>query len=257
MTFEAPPAQPEKTGTGNLFDRWGRRGTAIIAVMSAAVLLILGATIGFAAGNRDDSTAASNSPGDNSGDVGFLRDMIVHHEQGVLIAHYAEQNSADAEIKLMAYDINYTQTSQIGQMSGFLMLWELPIGSFAVRMAWMSGSDSHLNMGAPTTSGEIITGAALMPGMATDAEIAKLQAMTGTDSDSYFLQLMVRHHQGGTEMMEYAAQNATNPVVKNLASKMALSQGSEISVMTQMLTERGLSPLPFDSEAVLTPIATS
>ena len=63
-----------------------------------------------------------------------------------------------------------------------------------------------------------------MPGMATDSEIAKLQGLTGTESDIYFLQLMIRHHQGGVPMMQYAAEHATNPVVRNFASKMAQSQ---------------------------------
>ena len=83
-----------------------------------------------------------------------------------------------------------------------------------------------------------------MPGMATSDEIAKLKSLSGAESDTYFLQLMIRHHQGGAPMMQYAAEHATNPVVRNFASKMALSQSAEISVMTQMLAERGAQPLP-------------
>ena len=45
-------------------------------------------------------------------------------------------------------------------------------------------------------------------------------------------------------MMQYAAGNATNAVVRNFASKMALSQSAEIAVMTQMLADRGGQPLP-------------
>ncbi len=83
-----------------------------------------------------------------------------------------------------------------------------------------------------------------MPGMATTAEIQKLQGLKGTESDTYFLQLMIRHHQGGAPMMAYAAEHATNPVVRNFAGKMAQSQAAEIVVMTQMLAERGAQPLP-------------
>ena len=54
------------------------------------------------------------------------------------------------------------------------------------------------------------------------------RALQGTESDIYFLQLMIRHHQGGTAMMEYAAEHATNPVVRNFAQKMADSQSAEI-----------------------------
>jgi uncharacterized protein (DUF305 family) len=218
-------------------------------------------------------------------DAGFARDMIVHHDQGVLMAHYAEQNTTDPEIGVMAYDIGYTQTDQIGQMQGWLSLWDLPESTDAARMSWMQGSD-HAGHGltpgttgaaagdsaspasgdhdhpslsgtsvssapasaaAPATTGAPETSSdqtPLMPGMATDSEMARLKALRGTESDIYFLQLMVRHHQGGTAMMEYAAERATNPVVRNFAQKMADAQSAEISVMTQMLQERGAEPLP-------------
>jgi uncharacterized protein (DUF305 family) len=109
--------------------------------------------------------------------------------------------------------------------------------------------DSHgMTMGAATppaaSSGAAAAEVPLMPGMATDSEISTLQGLTGAASDTYFLQLMIRHHQGGVPMMQYAAEHATSPVVRNFASKMAQSQESEISVMTQMLAERGAQPLP-------------
>ena len=181
--------------------------------------------------------------------------MIVHHDQGVLMAHYAEQNAADPEIGVLAYDINYTQTDQIGQMQGWLSLWDLPEFSNEAHMAWMHSADGGhgMDMGGGATaaagSGTAVSGTAaadapLMPGMATTAEIAKLQSLSGVESDIYFLQLMVRHHQGGAPMMQNAAEYATNPVVRNFASKMADAQSAEISVMTQMLAERGAEPLP-------------
>jgi uncharacterized protein (DUF305 family) len=196
--------------------------------------------------------------------------MIVHHDQGVLMAHYAEQNTTDPEISVMAYDIGYTQTDQIGQMQGWLSLWDLPEFGDGTHMGWMGGTAAaHGGMdmasaaagvtadgdsaATPTDASEQPGGAPsaggaaavpLMPGMATDAEIEKLKGLTGAESDTYFLQLMVRHHQGGAPMMQYAAEHATNAVVRNFASKMAQSQAAEISVMTQMLAERGAQPLP-------------
>ena len=87
-------------------------------------------------------------------DAGFAQDMIVHHDQGVLMAHYAEQNTTDPEIEVMAYDIGYTQTDQIGQMQGWLSLWDLPEFSNAEHMAWMQGADGHggMVMGSAGTS---------------------------------------------------------------------------------------------------------
>jgi uncharacterized protein (DUF305 family) len=80
--------------------------------------------------------------------------------------------------------------------------------------------------------------------MATNAEIAQLRDARGEAADVLFLQLMIRHHQGGVPMMQDAADHAGNPIVRNFAGKMLETQQSEIAVMTQMLQQRGAEPLP-------------
>jgi uncharacterized protein (DUF305 family) len=85
----------------------------------------------------------------------------------------------------------------------------------------------------------------LMPGMATDDEISKLKSLHGKASDVYFLQLMIRHHEGGTPMMEYAARRAGNLVVRNFAQQMILTQSTEVRDMTTMLQLRGAAPIPY------------
>ncbi len=265
-----PPPPITDGGPADLAERPGRsRGMMILLLAAAAVVLLLvGATLGLALSGSFRSEPAT--PDSTSVDAGFARDMIVHHDQGVLMAHYAEQNTQDPEIGVMAYDIGYTQTDQIGQMQGWLSLWDLPESTDAPRMGWMGGDQGGHDMGAMTSAADGAATAAptataattaesaasgtapatsagetpLMPGMATNSEIARLQALRGPESDTYFLQLMIRHHQGGQSMMEYAAEHATNPVVRNFADKMAQSQSAEISVMTQMLAERGAQPLP-------------
>ncbi|CAM5316445.1 hypothetical protein SFUMM280S_03807 [Streptomyces fumanus] len=42
----------------------------------------------------------------------------------------------------------------------------------------------------------------LMPGMATDAEMAKLDTLSGQRAEVYFLRLMTEHHKGGVHMAE-------------------------------------------------------
>ena len=242
VSAEPGPAQPRRRGV-----------LVFMLVAGAIVLLLVGATAGLALSGRLLGSADATTPDNASVDAGFARDMIVHHDQGVLMAHYAEKNTTDPEIDVMAYDIGYTQTDQIGQMKGWLSLWDLPESGDGTHMGWMGAAvDSHgMTMGATTaasapaaSSGAAAAEVPLMPGMATASEISKLQGLTGAASDTYFLQLMVRHHQGGAPMMQYAAEHATSPVVRNFASKMAQSQAAEISVMTQMLAERGAQPLP-------------
>ena len=268
-TAGPPPAGPEPTDpsdapvspAGGSSTR--SRTTLIVLIAAGAlVLLLVGGTLGLALSGRFGNSAPA-TPDSSSVDAGFARDMIVHHDQGVLMAHYAEQDTTDPEISVMAYDLGYTQTDQIGQMQGWLSLWDLPESGDGTHMAWMGGAaGSHGAMDLTTAAGTdagtaagtvaptgiassgASSGSALMPGMATTDEIDKLKGLTGTASDIYFLQLMVRHHQGGLPMMQYAAEHGTDPVVRNFADKMAQTQQSEISVMTQMLTQRGAEPLP-------------
>ncbi|MEP6561632.1 MAG: DUF305 domain-containing protein [Nakamurella sp.] len=236
-TGTAPTAAPA---------RWNSRTLTFLIAAGAVVLLLVGATAGLALSGKFGSSAPA-TPDTSSVDAGFARDMVVHHDQGVLMAHYAEQNTTDPEISVMAYDLGYTQTDQIGQMQGWLSLWDLPEFTDGSHMGWMgSDADQHgaMAMGTTTSGSAAVAQGAVMPGMATNDEIATLRNLRGTESDIDFLQLMIRHHQGGQPMMRYAAEHGTNPVVRNFAGKMADSQDSEISVMTQMLAARGAQPLP-------------
>jgi uncharacterized protein (DUF305 family) len=92
----------------------------------------------------------------------------------------------------------------------------------------------------PTATG----GVSAMPGMATDEDLAALRAATGPQLDVLFLQLMLRHHEGGAGMLEYAAERAAEPQVRNLAAQMLRSQTTESDYLRQLLTERGGQPLP-------------
>ena len=82
-----------------------------------------------------------------------------------------------------------------------------------------------------------------MPGMATQSEINKLLSLTGKPLDIYFLQLMIRHHQGGIPMAQYAAAHAGQSYVRDLARKMVQNQSNEIVTMEQLLRQLGGSPL--------------
>ena len=82
--------------------------------------------------------------------------------------------------------------------------------------------------------------------MASSEELAALRAARGTELDVLFLQLMLRHHQGGLPMMEYGAQYASTDVVRNIAQKMVDTQTGESELITSMLTERGGQPLPMN-----------
>lgn len=58
-----------------------------------------------------------------------------------------------------------------------------------------------------------------------------------------FLQLMIRHHQGGTQMAVYATDHAEIAAVRTLACSIAETQSGEIRTLSEMQTDRGGTPL--------------
>jgi uncharacterized protein (DUF305 family) len=219
-------------------------------VITAAVLavLLLGAAIGLLIKLPGSDTAST--PARDSVDVGFSQDMAAHHLQGVQMANIARDRSTTLEIKQLAFDIESTQLEQIGRMKGWLFLWGLPEqSSDGKHMEWMESADHPHSNGAGSgmqnsgTTGSGV-GAAVMPGMASSEELAKLRSLSGTELDTYFLQLMLRHHVGGAPMAAYAADHAGQSVVRLLADNMLKSQNSEVDYMKELLAQRGAQPLP-------------
>lgn len=175
-------------------------------------------------------------PAADSVDVGFAQDMTVHHEQAVQIANQAMSRSQDPVVQSLAFDIFTSQERQIGQMQGWLNLWDRALLPQGGHMGWMAGSSHHGTGGEATV--------AVMPGMASSAELAELRAATGPALDVLFLQLMLRHHAGGAEMLTYAADHAVSSVVRQFAASVASTQRSEQENLTSLLAERGGTPLP-------------
>lgn len=202
---------------------------AALAAVIAVALVVLGGGLAVLLGLGDDAATPS------SVDVGFSRDMSRHHLQGVEMANLVADRSEDPTVRGLGFDIASTQTNQVGRMQGWLSLWGYSPTGGGAAMAWMGGMD----MGSHNHAGST-----LMPGMATDEELAQLRTLKGKAFDVDFLQLMLRHHQGGLEMATYAADHATVPAVRALAKSIATSQTGESQLMKSMLAERGAKPLP-------------
>ena len=209
--------------------------TVLLAVIAVG-LVLLGGGLAVALGIGRTS---ADTPTADSVDAGFSRDMARHHLQGVEMANLAPERSQDDDVRRLAFDISSTQTNQAGRMQGWLTLWGLPL-SGGEPMAWMgeSGHAGHDMAGMDMTS------SGLMPGMATENELAYLRGLSGKAFDVEFLRLMIRHHQGGKDMAEYGAERADLPAVRDLARSIVQSQTAETTLMAQMLTDRGGTPLP-------------
>ncbi|WP_406603907.1 DUF305 domain-containing protein [Nocardia macrotermitis] len=221
-----------------------RRRTTLFVLLGAC-LLLTGFAIGVIARIplQDKGDAAPNAV-----DVGFCQDMSVHHAQAVQMAALELSGGSDPEIKRFAYDILTTQQNQAGRMQGWLQLWQRPSVDPDGYMGWMSAHggmhDSMGSMPSMSMSAQPTGAVQSMPGMATATEMNRLRQLTGPEQDTLFLQLMLRHHQGGITMVDYASTHADTDAVRTLATSMNATQQGEIQLMTQLLTARNAPPLP-------------
>lgn len=207
------------------------------AVLVTAAAVVAAALLGATGGLFLAASAGKQQPSPSAVDVGFAQDMAAHHRQGMEMAWVALQRTENPEIRQIAFDIASTQTEQMGRMRGWLALWSQPVRPTGDRMSWMSGSGGG-------STGEATSNAASMPGMASSAELDQLRSLSGPRLETYFLQLMTRHHQGGAPMMRAAIERAEIGAVRNLAQQMLTAQTAEVATMKQMLADRGATPLP-------------
>jgi uncharacterized protein (DUF305 family) len=211
---------PDSPGRGPQRLRW------LLGAIMAVALLVLAGTAGWLI--RGDGSGPS-TPKAGSVDAAFAQDMTAHHIQAVTMAGYERDNTTNAGLKVLAFDIETAQQFQVGQMSGWLDAWGLSRNN-PHPMAWMGHAHAVVN--------------GLMPGMATPAQMTKLESLHGKALDVFFLQLMIRHHQGGLPMARYAEEHAREPYVRTLAGAVISGQTSEIVEMEQLLRQLGGSPLP-------------
>ncbi|MEY6567015.1 DUF305 domain-containing protein [Streptomyces sp. PGLac3x] len=212
-----------------------RTRTALTAG-AAAVLIALGSVVTVAAAGGEEPPPAPPGPGAgparhrgrSRAGAGFARDMAVHHQQAVEMSFLVRDSTDGEEIRTLAYDIANTQANQRGMMLGWLDLWGLPKVSEEPPMAWMGMRHKPGKDGA------------LMPGMATRAELDRLRKTEGEAAEILYLRLMTAHHKGGIHMAEGCVSACEVPAEKRLAQGMLDAQQSEIDLMAELLRKRGV-----------------
>jgi uncharacterized protein (DUF305 family) len=173
---------------------WG----SVVAIV--VIVAALAGAIGWYVGS-------AKAPSADSVDVGFLRDMIDHHNQAVQMSLLALDPKADVDADTRSYaeEIIVDQRFQIGQMQSWLEDWNVGLGSpDRVTMKWLVGM-------TPAT-------VATMPGMQSAAAMSALRKATGSDFEQRFLAMMTQHHLGGIDMATYAESHASQAKVKALAT---------------------------------------
>jgi uncharacterized protein (DUF305 family) len=200
---------------------WGRN---LALVLFAALFVVLGAAFYFLVDNV-------RSLREDSPEVSFTRDMMAHHAQAVEMATLIRDRTADAELRQLTLDMILTQQNQIGQMQAWLNLWNVPQEGLEPPMGGM---------------GETM-------GMASQQRVNDLATLPISEAEISFLQLMIRHHEGGVFMAQDIL-GTRQAVVKRLAESIVASQSGEIEYMESLLEKRGaerLEPLqPMNHDAM-------
>ncbi|HMO57574.1 MAG TPA: DUF305 domain-containing protein [Roseiflexaceae bacterium] len=159
-------------------------------------------------------------PTEGSAEVVFARDMAAHHSQAVEMAIIIRDRSADPDLRQFTLDIALTQQTQRGQFQGWLTQWGLPL----------SGAQPEMG------------GQGEQMGMATQAQIAQLLDLPPAEAEILFLQLMIRHHQGGVMMAQDILRTTRRTEVIRVADAVIAGQQSEIAYMLTLLERRGGTP---------------
>ncbi|CAN5440661.1 DUF305 domain-containing protein [soil metagenome] len=187
----------------------------------ATTTIVVGALTVAACGgdSKSDTTTGATAAvaGDlfNDADVAFAQGMIPHHEQAIEMADIALDPNvgASAEVRDLATRIKAGQDPEIALMTGWLTTWGQPTMD-------MSGGHDMSSM----------------DGMMSVAEMDALGTMTGTEFDSAWLEMMIRHHDGAIVMAQAVKSGGSNPDVLALADRVIAAQQAEITEMQALLS---------------------
>jgi len=158
---------------------------------------------------------SGDSTGFNDADVIFAQGMIAHHEQAIEMAGIALDPTIGASpaVQDLATRIKNAQDPEIELMTGWLTAWGKPVQ--------MDASGGH-DMSS-------------MEGVMTAEEMDALGAATGTQFDTMWLEMMVRHHEGAIAMAETVKASGSNADVLGLAEQITTAQQDEIDEMRALL----------------------
>ncbi|WP_181788722.1 DUF305 domain-containing protein [Streptomyces phytophilus] len=209
-----------------------RRALASVVPLTAALLLAGctgGETSDGAEGGGGASVIAPGKPGEeaatipadeveeargedrpNSADTTYMRDMIEHHGQAIVMTGIAEKHAGSKAVRAIAGRIAAGQQPEIAVMEAWLE--ENPGG----------GGGGHGG------------GHEAMPGMASEADLDRLRAARGGEFDALFLKLMTAHHEGAVKMAEEVLGKGNNEYVEQLATGVIAQQLSEIGRMEKL-----------------------
>jgi uncharacterized protein (DUF305 family) len=205
----SPSAPVSPAGPGRTEGGARRRGgdTNRWLALGALACFLVGALFGLWL-SRD------RTPAEDGVDIGFLRDMVDHHDQANEMAVIALYNGVDDGVERFATEIILGQRWELGRMFAWLQDWGYALGD-------PERDDAMAWMGHPGPVAE-------MAGMQSQEDLDRLAEVGEAERSELFLELMIDHHQGAVHMADEAAEHATTAKVREFAEVTAANQAKEI-----------------------------
>jgi uncharacterized protein (DUF305 family) len=214
VTDRSAPSRPRR-----------RRSSLVAGVAVAAGVLVAAVVVGLA--RRAPEPVPAGPPATLASDpvdVGFATDMLDHHQQALQMALLAVDRATTTPVRTLAVKMMVSQQSESGRFLQYLEERGLAQGDpDRTVMAWM---------GMPMPRAQ-------MPGLATQEQLVALTNVSGVEVDRQFLDLMIRHHQGGLHMATFANEHATNAPLRQAAGRMAVMQQREVADMESLRSGLG------------------
>ena len=183
-------------------------------------------------------------------DVGFMQNMIHHHEQALIMSRMAPERTSRADLLMLANRIERSQTDEILLMARWLELRDEAVPALTVdlgergRRAGLEPQDPHEvhDHGHHHDHGHAEDHAPIpMAGMLTEAQLEELAMARGEAFDALFLEFMIQHHEGALLMVDELFRSpgsARDSDIFHFASDVANDQQGEIARMRGMLGMR-------------------
>lgn len=160
----------------------------------------------------DEAARAGDDDSPNSADFGYVRMMIEHHRQALVMTELVPDRAESGKVKKLAERISAGQGPEITAMEG-----------------WLTNHAEHDRGGHAGHQDH-----SSMPGMATGKQLDELRAARGAAFDKLFLKLMITHHQGAVTMATDVLESGNNVLVEEMAGDVISQQSIEIRRMREL-----------------------
>jgi uncharacterized protein (DUF305 family) len=163
-----------------------------------------------------EEAAAAGGAEHTQADVDFMRGMIHHHAQALVMTNMVRQRSGSREIPLFARRIEISQEAELETME-----------------RWLTERGEE----PPSDEEHAHDHGGLMPGMLDQDELAALAAARGAAFDRRFLRAMRRHHRGALQMVADLKETdgGLEVEIDAFARHVVADQGIEIGRIQELL----------------------